>query len=200
VADPDAPDVAGPLVDFVLDLDPAVLLAELQLPVAAPAAGSCADDVAILRQDRHGRSADQQGSQDHHGHHRAESHRFPLLPWVPIGALEVNDAGGTMKEAESPGQGWDKTRTSAGSEDPGKGKGPDRKVPDEPTLRPVRDLGVSASVPCLLPAPGSLRSGQRQRTTVAWERSSRRGRSCHTFAGDLVPAGRLGPRPLASWP
>ncbi len=71
-----------------------------------------------------------------------------------------------MKEAESPGQGWDKTRTSAGSEDPGKGKGPDRKVPDEPTLRPVRDLGVSASVPCLLPAPGSLRSGHSQGTTV----------------------------------
>jgi hypothetical protein len=53
-----------------------------------------------------------------------------------------------------------------------KGKGPDRRVPDEPTLRPVRDLGVSASVPCLLPAPGSLRSGQTQDMTTggSWSR------------------------------
>ena len=69
----------------------------------------------------------------------------------------------------------------------GKGKCPDRRVPDEPTLRPVRDLGVSASVPCLLPAPGFLRSGQSQRTTGVTDRSSRRGWSCHTFADFPLP-------------
>ena len=63
-----------------------------------------------------------------------------------------------MKGGERPGEGWDKCADPRGRSEEGdiggKGKGPDRRVPDEPTLRPVRDLGVSASVPCLLPVPG----------------------------------------------
>jgi hypothetical protein len=62
-----------------------------------------------------------------------------------------------MKGGERPGQGWDKCADPLGESEEGTSrerKGPDRRVPDEPTLRPVRDLGVSASVPCLLPVPG----------------------------------------------
>lgn len=44
--------------------------------------------------------------------------------------------------------------TSHAAETRRKRKCPARRVPDEPTLRLVRDLGGSASVPCLLPAPG----------------------------------------------
>src|ERR671915_2010187 len=119
VSNPDAPEVArSVLVDLVLDLDPAVLLAELDLPVAATAAHSSADDVAIFRQHRRRRS-DQQDRRERRNH-RSESHRCLLHPWAPIGALEVNDAGGPLKEAETPGQVWDKTRTSVRSEDRGK--------------------------------------------------------------------------------
>ena len=66
-----------------------------------------------------------------------------------------------MKRPERMGQGSDQGCEGVGvgkiaewGATRGEKRDPDRRVPDEPTLRPVRDLGDSASVPCLLPAPG----------------------------------------------
>jgi stage II sporulation protein D len=72
-----------------------------------------------------------------------------------------------VKRVERPGQGWAKTGRPNGERRHRRDHGdrgvvkrkrtekcPVRRVPDEPTLRLVRDLGGSASVPCLLPAPG----------------------------------------------
>jgi hypothetical protein len=77
----------------------------------------------------------------------------------------------------------------------GKRKGPDRRVPDEPTLRPVRDLGVSASVPCLLPVPG-LSPIRAQPTYDGGDGAVKpKGVVLSHFRRDPTPAGhnRLGP-------
>src|SRR6266550_2365418 len=51
-------------------------------------------------------------------------------------------------------------------------KCPHRTVPDELTLRPVRDPGVSASVPCLPPSPVPSDQGTANPTVAACEASS----------------------------
>ena len=51
-------------------------------------------------------------------------------------------------------------------------KCPHRIVPDELTLRPVRDPGVSASVPCLPPSPVPSDEDSRNPTVAGYEASS----------------------------
>src|SRR6476660_3150084 len=51
-------------------------------------------------------------------------------------------------------------------------KCPHRTVPDELTLRPVRDPGVSASVPCLPPSPVPSDEDSRNPTVVRYDASS----------------------------
>src|SRR5512132_3554392 len=61
-------------------------------------------------------------------------------------------------------------------------KCPHRTVPDELTLRPVRDPGVSASVPCLPPSPVPSDEDSWNPTVVRYERQAERTFLSHFLA------------------
>src|SRR6476659_9531069 len=61
-------------------------------------------------------------------------------------------------------------------------KCPHRTVPDELTLRPVRDPGVSASVPCLPPSPVPSDEDSRNPTVVRYQRQAERTFLSHFLA------------------